>query len=84
MNVFVLCRSFWMGLVFLFCAVASLSAEQFGLFTYEVVGGSVTITDYPDNEVGDVEIPATIDGRRPIGGFEIARSRKIGLSPTRM
>ena len=51
-----------MSLVFLFCAVASLSAEQFGLFTYEVVGGSVTITDYPEDAVGEVEIPAEIDG----------------------
>mgnify|MGYP007026215466 CR=1 FL=1 len=39
------------------------SAEQFGLFTYEVVGDTVEITDYPTNAVGDVEIPAEIDGK---------------------
>jgi hypothetical protein len=38
------------------------AAEQFGLFTYVVSGGEVTITNYPDDAVGHVEIPAEIEG----------------------
>jgi hypothetical protein len=48
--------------VILFWSVTTMSAEQFGLFTYEVIGGSVTITDYPGDEVGEVEIPVKIGG----------------------
>ena len=39
-------------------ATVSMSAEKFGLFTYEVDGEVVVITDYPTTEVGAVEIPA--------------------------
>ena len=62
------------GLGLFFCSVASLSAEQFGLFTYEVVEGSVTITDYPNNGVGEVGIPAEIEGR-PVSSIGAAAFR---------
>jgi hypothetical protein len=42
--------------------VLSASAEQFGLFTYTVSDEEITITDYPENATGHVEIPAEIDG----------------------
>ena len=38
-----------------------LSAGQFGLFTYEVIDGTVEITDYPQDAVGEVKIPGRID-----------------------
>lgn len=41
----------------------SLSAEEYGLFTYRVVGDTVQITGYPREAVGDVVIPAEIDGK---------------------
>ena len=63
MNGFVLGRSFWMSIPILFYSAAPLSAEQFGLFTYEVVGDSIEITYYPRNETGAVEIPGEIDGK---------------------
>ncbi len=50
--------------------VAPLSAEQFGLFTYEVGGETVEITNYPTTETGAVVIPAEIRGNpvTSIGG----------------
>ncbi len=53
---------FWTSLVLLCLSAAPVSAEQYGLFTYKVAGGTVEITDYPTGAVGDVEIPAEIDG----------------------
>ena len=41
------------------CLVSSLSADQFGDFTYTDNGSSITITDYPTTAVGAVDIPAT-------------------------
>ncbi len=58
-----LSRPLWTCLVLLCLPAAPLSAEQFGLFTYEAVGSSVTIADYPEDEIGDVEIPNEIDGK---------------------
>jgi hypothetical protein len=52
-----------MGIVLLCISAAPLCAEQFGLFTYQVVGGTVEITDYPTSETGAVEIPAMINGK---------------------
>ncbi len=52
----------------LFISPAPLSAAQFGLFTYEVVGDTVTITDFPEDTVGHVEIPSKINGR-PVTGI---------------
>jgi hypothetical protein len=57
-------RTLWLGLALLCCSVAPLRAEQFGAFTYEVVGGNtVTITYYRRSEVGPVVIPAEIGGK---------------------
>ena len=67
-------RLSWISLVLLFWSVTPMSAEQFGLFTYEVVEGSVTITDYPNNGVGEVEIPAEIEGR-PVSSIGAAAFR---------
>ena len=41
------------------------AAPTFGLYTYEINPDnvSVTITDYPTDATGAIEIPATIDGR---------------------
>ena len=51
------------SLALLWLSLASGFAEQFGLFTYEVNGDEVTITDYPEDATGNVEIPAEIEGR---------------------
>ena len=57
-------QALWMGLAILCLSAAPLCAEQFGLFTYQVVGGTtIEITDYPEDAVGPVEIPAMIDGK---------------------
>ena len=44
---------------------SNASAKTYGLYTYSVNadGVSVTITDYPTNVTGALEIPTTIDGR---------------------
>ena len=44
------------------CPFASLSADQVGPYTYEVVGDSVTITAFSKEVGGEVEIPAEIVG----------------------
>jgi hypothetical protein len=49
----------------LLCLVALATpvvAGQFGLFSYEVYNGEITITGYPKDAVGAVEIPAEIEG----------------------
>jgi hypothetical protein len=44
-------------------AIEEARAEQFGLFTYEIIDGSaIEITDYPETESGHVDIPELIDG----------------------
>lgn len=51
--------------IFSLLALLSLTtaqAEQFGLFTYEVTDGEITITDYPEDATGHVEIPAEVEG----------------------
>jgi len=57
-----------MRLLTIFLSIALLGnagAATFGLYTYEINAdnASVTITAYPDNANGAIEIPATIDGR---------------------
>lgn len=47
-------------LTFFLLFVASLCAEQYGLFTYRTEGGEIIITDYPEDATGHVEIPAKI------------------------
>jgi hypothetical protein len=56
-------QALWMGLAILWLSAAPLCAEQFGLFTYQVIGNTVEITDYPTSETGDVDIPAEIAGK---------------------
>ena len=55
-------RIFRASLICFICSLTCLSAEQFGDFTYIDNGTSITITDYPSNAVGAVEIPASING----------------------
>jgi hypothetical protein len=53
------------------CLMANvLPAETFGKFTYTDNGTEITITDYPTAEVGEVEIPSSINGKpvTSIGG----------------
>lgn len=45
------------------CLMTNAPAEQFGLFTYEVFGNAISITDYPDTATGAVVIPDTIDNK---------------------
>ena len=57
-----------MRLLTIFLSISLLgnaTAQTFGLYTYTVNpdNASVTITDYPTNATGAIEIPATIDGR---------------------
>jgi hypothetical protein len=49
-----------MPLAILCSLVNAVSADTFGLFTYTDNGTDITITDYPTEEVGAVEIPAKI------------------------
>ena len=56
-------RALWLIGFLLLCSM-TLRAEQFGLFTYQLVNGTtVKITDYPDNATGPVAIPAGINGK---------------------
>ena len=59
-----------LALAFNLGAIMTSSAEQFGLFTYTTNGSSVTITDYPESETGEIEIPAEIEGL-PVTGIAI-------------
>ena len=59
------CRLFTVSALFaalLGASLATLPADQFGLFTYEIIGPSAVITDYPDSEPGHLDIPAEIEG----------------------
>ena len=53
----------WTVIVALCCMMNTLSAATFGLFTYTDNGTSITITGYPANAVGAVDIPSTIIGK---------------------
>ena len=53
----------WIVIAVLICQISALSAATSGLFTYEVNGDAIKITGYPNNAAGDVEIPATINGK---------------------
>ncbi|MFN0129695.1 MAG: hypothetical protein ACKV19_23770 [Verrucomicrobiales bacterium] len=62
-NPFATLRLFRLSLVLL-CLALPLRADQFGLFTYQVVAGAaVEISDYPEDAVGPVVIPAGIAGK---------------------
>ena len=58
-------------------AIASLTAGQFGDFTYRVDGDQVTITDYPEDAVGHVEIPSKIDDK-PVTTLSTPPPRRPG------
>ncbi|MCX6873760.1 MAG: leucine-rich repeat domain-containing protein, partial [Verrucomicrobia bacterium] len=63
-NLFARLRNSALILLIYCCSIGLLPAEQFGLFTYRVIGGAeVEITGYPTTEVGAVAIPAEIDGK---------------------
>ena len=51
------------GIVLLCLSAAPLCADTFGDFTYTDDGTSITITDYPTTNTGDVVIPDTIIGK---------------------
>jgi hypothetical protein len=54
-------KSRWLEpLAILCCMVNALSADTYGLFTYTVNGGEVTITGYPTDAEGAVVIPAKL------------------------
>ena len=59
----------WMVMAVLCSMVGSLTADTFGKFTYKDDGKSITITGYPKDAVGAVEIPATIKGK-PVTSIE--------------
>lgn len=54
---------YWICLVLISLSSAGFGAEQFGRFTYRVVGETIEIIDYPKDLPGEVEIPAEIDGK---------------------
>lgn len=62
-----------------FYASSNLSAATFGEFTYVDNGTEISITDYPTDAVGAVEIPGTIDGKpvTSIGSLAFASCRNI-------
>ena len=72
-------------LAILLFATFPAQAEQFGLFTNEVTNGEITITDYPQDATGPVEILAEVDGR-PVtsigwGRFPAASASRPSLFP---
>jgi hypothetical protein len=54
----------WTVIAVLCCMMNALSVATSGLFTYTDNGTSITITDYPANSGGAVEIPSTIIGKQ--------------------
>ena len=56
-------QALWAGIVLLCLSAAPLCADTFGDFTYTDDGTSITITDYPTTNTGDVVIPDTIIGK---------------------
>ena len=71
-KVFTVDYALGIGLVALMGLPASLSAEEFGLFTYEVIEDSVVITDYPERGLSRADIPEEIDGKPVIAIGESA------------
>lgn len=56
-------RRLWIAVWFGMLSTGVLKADTFGLFTYVVSGNSITITDYPTDATGVVEVPASIVGK---------------------
>ena len=69
-----------LSLALLALSPTAIHAEQFGLFTYEVTDEKVTITNYPNNATGQVEIPAEIQGLPVVGIARYAFSDCSGLT----
>ena len=59
----------WTSLALLCLITTTTRAGQFGLFTYEVVGNTIEITDYQDDGTGHVDIPLEIEGK-PVTAIE--------------
>lgn len=61
------------------CAKSPSIAGIFGDFSYEISGNGIVITDYPEDAIGEVEIPEEIDGKRvtSIGARAFADCRSI-------
>jgi hypothetical protein len=59
----------WPSLALLCLITTTTRAGQFGLFTYEVVGNTIEITDYQDDGTGHVDIPLEIEGK-PVTAIE--------------
>ena len=73
-------RAFLLSFVLL-CFSLPLRADQFGLFTYNLVGGAtVEITGYPRDAVGPVEIPTQIAGNPVTSIVDVAFSSCSGLT----
>ena len=58
------------------CLMTNAPAEQFGLFTYEVFGNAISITDYPDTATGAVVIPDTIDNK-PVTVIDVGAFNEV-------
>jgi hypothetical protein len=69
----------WTSLILLGFCVLPLSAQQFELFAYDEGDDYVTITDYPEDAVGDVVIPSQINGKpvATIGNHAFARCKHL-------
>ncbi len=69
-------KSHWLlPLLILCCLVNSLAAATEGLFTYTDNGTSITITGYPTDAVGAIDIPPSIIGKpvTSIGGEAVVK-----------
>ena len=53
----------------------NVGAEQFGLFTYGEVDGTVEITGFPEDLEIHVDIPWEIDGKSEVAITSMMRSR---------
>ncbi|MCH1419348.1 MAG: hypothetical protein L7W40_03525 [Akkermansiaceae bacterium] len=52
-------------------SLGNVGAEQFGLFTYDEVDGTVEITGFPEDLEIHVDIPAEIDGKPVVASLSI-------------
>ncbi|MCH1507480.1 MAG: leucine-rich repeat domain-containing protein [Verrucomicrobiales bacterium] len=73
-------KQIWTSFALLSSSIALLSAEQAGLFKYTLNEGKVTISDYPEDAVGDVVIPAKIDDKPVTAIANDAFSGCVGLT----
>ena len=57
-------------------SLGNIGAEQFGLFTFGEVDGTVEITGFPKDLEIHVDIPAEIDGK-PVAAITIIMMSRI-------